>query len=401
MNHIKTISLIFSIFLISLVNISSAKAQNRFSDVAFDELNNRRKAADLPELIRDTNLDNSAGAHVNYITANSSLMTEGHLEAPGKKGYSGVTPEQRMRKFGYSSIASGENYSMISFPIGSLSTTNLIDAPYHRESQFGMFKDAGVGMGTQVAPSGSVNREQYVYVINFGNKSTIKVAANYLFVYPVQNQKNVTADWVVNETPNPLPEMSGKRVGYPISIAAAPGNKLEVKSFTLTSADQAISESRLITTNTQSQKKLESYAFLIPIKPLSYDSTYQAQVIGTINGINFIKEWSFTTRKKLPLKLIPSSSSLAGASNSELNVQITGGTGNGYVIYSVRQSFNIDDQSTSGKGISLYSVEYPTPDSIKLIRNTTPCSYPISDCELVVSGRDSSGDEITLGSPIY
>jgi len=256
-------------------------------------------------------------------------------------------------------------------------------------------------MGTQIAPSGSVNREQYVYVINFGNKSTIKVAANYLFTYPVQNQKNVTADWVVNETPNPLPEMNGKRVGYPISIAAAPGNKLEVKSFTLTSADQVISESRLITTNTQSQKKLESYAFLIPIKPLSYDSTYQAQVIGTINGINFIKEWSFTTRKKLPLKLIPSSSGLAGASKSELNVQITGGTGNGYVIYSVRQSFNIDDQGTSGKGISLYSVEYPAPDSIKLIRNTTPCSYPISDCELVVSGRDSSGDEITLGSPIY
>ena len=391
----------FFIFLFAINNISSAQTQGSFTQMAFDELNQHRHAAGLTELIRDSNLDLSSAAHANYITVNSSLKTEGHLETSGKKGFSGTTPDQRMRKFGYSSTISSENYSMISFPVGSISTKNLIDAPYHRESQLGAYQNAGVGMSTQIAPVGSINHEQYVYVINLGNKSSVKIDANYLFVYPIQDQKNVTADWVVNESPNPLPEMNGKRVGYPISIAAAPGNKLEVRSFTLLSSDQTISEARLITTNIQSQKKLESYAFLIPIKPLSYGSIYRAQVTGTLNGFNFSKEWTFTTREKLPLKLTPSKNSLASASMSELNVQITGGTGNGYAIYSVRQSFNIEDQTTTGKGISLYGVEYPAPDSIKLIRNTTPCSYPISDCELVIKGRDSSGEEVVLGSSIY
>lgn len=387
--------------LFFLYEIAAAQTPNSFAKIAFEELNQHRQAAGLSELIRDPILDLSATAHANYITGNSSIKTEGHLEALGKKGFSGATPDQRMRKFGYPSVDSNENYSMISFPAGDISTTNLIDAPYHRESQLGAFKDAGVGMSAQKAPAGSVNREQYVYVINFGNKTSFKTPANYLFVYPIQNQKNVTADWVVNESPNPLPEMDGKRVGYPISIATTPSNKLEVKSFVLFANDQTISEARLITTNVQSQKKLGSYAFLIPIKPLAYNSTYRAQVIGTLNGADFSKEWSFTTREKTALKLISSANGLSGENKSEMNVEISGGTSNGYAIYSVRQSFNIDDQTTTGIGISLYGIEYPRPGAVKLIRSATPCAYPISECELIISGKDSSGDEVSLGLPIY
>jgi len=194
--------------------------------------------------------------------------------------------------------------------------------------------------------------------------------------------------------------MNGKRVGYPISIATAPGNKLEVQSFVLISPDQTISEARLITTNVQSQKKLESYAFLIPIKPLAYNSEYQAQVMGTLNGVNFSKKWNFTTLEKSPLQLLPSANSLSRLSKSELFVRITGGTANEYTIYSVRLSFNVEGPLEKS-GMSLYSIEYPSPDSIKLIRNATPCTYPISDCELVVSGRDSSGDEVSLELPVY
>ena len=102
-----------------------------------------------------------------------------------------------------------------------------------------------------------------------------------------------------------------------------------------------------------------------------------------------------------PLRLIPSTNGLPGSANAELSVQLTGGTSNGFTILSVRQSFNINDEATNASNISLYTVQYPSNDSIKIIRNATPCSYPISDCELVIRGMDSSGELVSLGLPIY
>ena len=53
--------------------------------------------------------------------------------------------------------------------------------------------------------------------------------------------------------------------------------------------DQTISSVRLVTRNVQSQQKLESYAFVIPFKPLAFNTTYHAKVIGVLDGVNFSK----------------------------------------------------------------------------------------------------------------
>ncbi len=307
----------FAIILLLLNSIAfaeNAATLERMANDAFDRMNLRRTQIGLSPLKRSAILDRSATAHARYITHNHSLGSEGHNENSKRPGFTGITPTQRMVAAGYSGNSTSENIALTSYPEGSLSTDDLIDAPYHRQSQFGAYLEAGVAMSAQPAPSNSVNAEQYIYVINFGANTSPrgKNQRTQPFVYPADGQQDVPADWIANESPNPVPDMIGQRVGYPISFSADPSDSLIINSFNLRDANDSRIAGRLITTDTQNGKPLDDYAFWIPLLPLAYGTSFQAHLEGTLNGTAFNKDWHFTTFKSTPLRLIPAAAQIRG-----------------------------------------------------------------------------------------
>ncbi len=378
----------------------SPASLDKMANDALDRLNQRRSQIGLAPVQRNVVLDRSAAAHANYLTRNRALYTEGHYESAGRPGYTGATPAQRIQAAGYTGNGTAENIALVSYPLGELSTDDLIDAPYHRQAQFGPYMEAGVAMGTQPAPQGFVNPDHYIYVINFGGDSSArdKSRKTQPFVYPVDGQKDVPADWIANESPNPLPDMNGQRVGYPISLSAAPGDELKVTTFTLTDARKVAVAGRLITTRTDDGKPLSGYAFWIPLKPLAYGTGYQAHATGTLNGTAFSTQWRFTTLEATPLQLIPSAEQVSAEPGSTLQVKLSGGTANNFAVSYGGQRYRYSGK-TNPK-VSFVTASYPAPDLLVLTRNSTPCANNVTACEIIIKGKDSSGSEVSLALPV-
>lgn len=379
-------------------NFPSAEELEELSNRAFERINQRRLEIGLPAFILNKNLQASALAHATYVVTNNSLALEMHNETPGKNGFTGSVPSDRMKKAGYISNGTAENITMTNYPDGAIATDNLIDAPFHRQAEFSSYVEAGNAMKIQQASPGSINNFEYVYVINFGNPGAIDVQKN-IIMFPAPDQKNVPVDWIVNEVPSPWPQMDGKRVGYPISIGVGPSIALNVQSFSLiaVNANSIPIEGKLVTS--ERGKLMKNFAFWIPLNPLEFNTAYQARAIGTVNGKALDQKWQFTTLVNNPLALIPSSTSLAAEPGSTVKVQITGGTNNEYKIDEIAQSWS-SKRALNKKDIDFLSVTHPKPDTAVIYRGATPCSGDFSACIVRVSGSDSSGKKVSINLSI-
>ena len=364
------------------------------SNSAFEWLNQRRAEIGLPALILNKNLQASASAHANYIVMNNSLAVEMHNETAGKNGFTGATPSDRMKKAGYFSNSTAENIAMTNYPDGVISTDNLIAAPFHRQAEFSSYVEAGNAMRAQKAGPGEINNFEYVYVINFGNPGPSDVEKN-IIMYPAPEQKNAPIDWTVNEVPSPWPQMDGRRVGYPVSIGVGPLAALTVKFFSLiaVNANSTLIEGKLVTE--EGGKVMKNFAFWIPLNPLEFNTTYQAQVIGTLNGKALDQKWQFTTLANSPLVLTPASTTLASELGSAVIVQISGGTNNEYKINEIAQSWEFKG-ILNRKDTNFIRVTHPKPDTAVIYRGATPCSEDFSSCMVRVSGSDSSGKKVSI-----
>lgn len=391
------------LFLMGLFLCTSALGEEmgaplpQLANDALTQLNVRRTKIGLPPLIRNALLDRSAAAHADYLAHNLSLSAEGHSEQLGKPGYTGATPAMRIAATGYPRASTSENIALTSYPLGALSTDNLIDAPYHRQAQLGPYLEAGVAMTTQPAPAHSVNARQYIYVINFGGDDVSHRLATPQ-TYPVDGQVDVPIDWIANESPNPLPDMAGKRVGYPLSLSAAPGDSLQLKSFSLSDAGNNVVTGRLVTTHTDDHRPTESYALWIPLAPLSYDTQYIAHATGTLNDKLFDVRWHFITRSYMPLQLEASSAQLLAGNGSITTIKLHGGTNSNLSVTYAGQRFQY--MGKLPPQISFVTASHIAPDTLVLTRNDTPCAHTVSACEIIVKGKDSTGTEILLVLPV-
>ena len=395
------LTLISVAILLLIAFMQAAWAQTNKPDLAleaFEHLNERRKQVGLAPLKWNAALALSAKAHANYIVVNNSLASEGHNETPSKPAFYGATPKERINKTGFIGNRTAENISMVSYPSGALATDSLIDAPYHREAEFAPYLEAGAAMLPKAANPSAINPMEFIYVINFGKIDARLVEKSgkpeHLFVYPVDGQKNVPAEWVVNESPNPLPQMDGQRVGYPISISANPEDRLIVTSFILRAADadNAPIIGELITT--EEGKPMNSYAFWIAVKPLIENTNYSAEVSGTLNGRSFKRKWSFSTAIGIPLVLTPSATNLSDQADSVVTVKISGGTGQNYEINQIGQTYR--SKGIGPSELILFTTEHPLPDTVIIRRSDKPCSGLVSACQLTVAGKDSSGKVVSI-----
>lgn len=175
-------------------------------------INTYRAKVGLQALTLNTQLDDAAQGHANYMTSTNLFSHEELLSS--NPLYIGLNPWDRGKYFGYSYMEYAEDMAM-NTPSITDSVSLLVDAPYHRVPIFmSTLKDIGIGIAT------SQSNDRYD-VIDFGSQS-YTVGADQTIKYPYDGQTGVSPSWVDTESPDPLSAFLGNgygtKVGYPITL---------------------------------------------------------------------------------------------------------------------------------------------------------------------------------------
>ena len=261
---------------------------------ALAEVNQTRLLVGLQPVNSNALLDQAAQAHADYLQVNTNGIS--HDETAGLPGFTGATPSGRLAAAGYAWRSVDE---VISGGVGGgqQAVRGLVQAIYHR---FGILApavaEAGIGIGTVSGKTANL-------VIDLGATSSnaVTMPSGWLGTYPVNGQTGVVRDFDSdNETPDPVAGIN--RVGYPVSIHAGDKDVLQVRSFTLRPAGGAPLPVQLLSSASDTHVPA-SAAAIVPLSVLDYGTQYQADFVGTRNGLPVSLSWTFTTVAYSPLQV--------------------------------------------------------------------------------------------------
>jgi len=268
-------------------------APQETGDTATDGVNwfnYRRQQAGLAAVSRTASIDAAAQAHSTYQKLNDTIT---HDETAGKPGFTGVTLPDRLSAAGYTFTQRQYSYGEVISATGSTSgfsaAEDLITAIYHRfVIMEPKFKEVGGGFDT-------VSGGYTYFTTDFAsNGLSGGLGAGKIISYPFSNQQHVPVDFFSDrETPDPIPNQN--QVGYPVSVHADITSTILVQSFTLKERGGAAVAVKLLTHSADTETP-PSAAAIIPLNVLTAQTTYDAQFIGTIDGVPLTLSWSFMTR---------------------------------------------------------------------------------------------------------
>ena len=304
---------------------------NEYSyDEAYAHFNKIRKSVGMIELRTNPVLQDAAQSHSDYIGLHNSTMKgmDFHHEKVTNEGFKGVEAEDRVIKAGYFSTLIGEGIS--NYCNAQESITSLMSAIYHRFVILDFDKNE-VGIGFTQYPH--ILKRNFVH--NTGN-SKLNVLCqndNYWFgsyfkevcadeklkikidqyneakdeirernpkyvIWPVDGSVD-NLYYFKDEVPDPMPGFA--ETGNPISIHFNPFYFTEdvvVYSFKLYNGDEEITETRLLTKQTDPNKKFTKYEYaLFPHKPLERDTEYKVVIKYKYNGSSKRISSTFSTLK--------------------------------------------------------------------------------------------------------
>ncbi|MBC7751129.1 MAG: hypothetical protein H7Z73_05340 [Candidatus Saccharibacteria bacterium] len=343
-----------------------------------------RTLAGLPNLVTDPLLVKSAGNHANYLSLLPTASVRSHTEVAGMPCFTGVAVSDRLAAVGDTDTFAGEDFAQASLISGSDTVDLLFDAVYHRMSFLTNFGKIGVAwQSSTVSPN-------HLLTINMAGQGTGYGTSQPLVTYPASNQTNVPLDWLVDEIPCPLGcSQTGTLVGYPISIQTG-GRNLHVTSFTLTDGSGLVSGTLLTPTTDPNLVGTNDRAAFIPQTHLLSNTTYTAQVIGTLDGAPLTKTWVFTTLTVSPLQLT-SSVSTAVPKDGTFDLTFSGGS----------QNYNPQSGTIFTFSFSATSTSAPQPidgviQTANSYRFTNNGKCTISTgCNVNIQGTDSLGNTAT------
>ncbi|ALK99245.1 lipoprotein [Massilia sp. WF1] len=266
---------------------------NNVATDGFNWINYRRAQAGLGALVRNNMLDRSAQAHSDYQRLNNTVT---HDEDSAKPGFTGATVEARVQAAGYTLVpdyASGEIIAATTSNTGFYLAEELVTAIYHRFVMFEpLFKDMGTGSAATSA--------NYIYfTTNLGATRGYGpgLPSHTIATWPVNGQTGVQPNFMSDyEEPDPVPDRN--EVGYPISVHANLTEAIAVQqqNFTVRPRGGAALATRLLLKNVDSNTTMSSVAAIIPLAPLTANTTYDVSFSGTVGGAPVSKTWSFTTK---------------------------------------------------------------------------------------------------------
>lgn len=271
----------------------------------------------------------AAQAHADYAVRNPG---ESHGETPGKPGFVGPGPSDRVRYFGYP-YGVWEDMHFIGDPVAAID--GFMTTVYHRVPviQYGLVE---AGIGTARAGGNAAD------VLDMGGGRGTAPGERVVYTYPFDGQTDVPPGWDGGEGPDPLPGQP-KPVGYPVSLhiaqpaggiagdrfAPPPGTAVaalrgrpwgvgggpawrgalrgpfedgddggwSVSTIALSDDRGAAVPAHVLHQGADPNTFLgPDVAFLIARQPMGRGTVYRAHVAGTDSrGLPFEARWSFTT----------------------------------------------------------------------------------------------------------
>jgi len=276
----------------------------------FNQINALRAKVGSGLLAQDAALDKAAEAHFNYIVLNGWLDT--HFENPALSGFTGVDPSERAMNAGYAGGASEVMAGALGANRADTCVPTWANSVYHMFALFAPDRDLGIGAGDipRVGPMQNDYIETYC-VLDISKKSQARSqrpVAGTVLTYPYDRQTSVPVLFLNrNEIPQPLPELDG--VGQPIAASFAtqtsPHPKVTVTSYTVTAQGAGSVAAKVLAAPSVSiaagvdavadDQVWPEMVFLVPVSPLTPDTTYAVVFEGTVDGKPVRKSWSFTT----------------------------------------------------------------------------------------------------------
>jgi len=197
---------------------------------------------------------------------------------------------------------------VISAPVhGAAGVDSLINTVYHRAIMLA-FDPVDVGIGWSAGAASNVSMPLVLDLTKPSNDATRgfgQTAQSWIHgaaVWPVDGAKGVPLRLGL-ESPNPLPGHAVLTLGTPISITVDDSRTISANQFALTDSmtGAAIPTQRLTNQNDSNFLVPESFMALIPLSPLSPNTTYQVTFSGSTVQFpsGFVeavgRTWSFTT----------------------------------------------------------------------------------------------------------
>jgi len=258
----------------------------------FTWFNYRRKQAGLPQLTRNSLIDQAAQSHSDYQNKNNTVT---HTETPGSPGFTGADLLTRLSAAGYvfnlaAARADGEVIAGAHDSSGFSLAESLITAIYHRFVIFEpAFKEGGSGAAVSSAGYTYFTTD---YAANNGFGSGLG-QGNFI-TYPFSNQTQVQTSFSSDlEAPDPVPNQDV--VGYPISVHTGVASRLTVQAFSLRPRGGA-NMNVLLLVHASDAETPQSAAAIIPLTVLGANTTYDVSFSGLIDGVAVARDWSFTTQ---------------------------------------------------------------------------------------------------------
>ncbi len=243
---------------------------------AMEETNAIRSELGLPALVLDEHISAAAAAHSRYQFLNGLTC---HTEEPGKPGFCGKAPWDRLRRFGYLGTCYEGACGNQMDPRKAIRL--LFDAPYHRIA----FLQPGT-------PSVGIGFDGGSLTIDYAVSSKEGVG-----VSPAPGQRGTPREWDGNETPSPLKSHGASgAVGYPIVFSwFSPSlEAIRISSAHLFGPDGT--EVPAYVNSPENDEELRFAGIITPKAKLKPMATYRVEVRArTEHGVRIDKTWTFTT----------------------------------------------------------------------------------------------------------
>ncbi|MFL9988459.1 CAP domain-containing protein [Paraburkholderia sediminicola] len=305
---------------------ASTYAAATMQSAAFSQLNAYRLAMGVGELKQDTILDSAAQAHALYLDANlgnGSITALSHNEVSTLSNYYEATPLSRAQKAGapvtewIGEEAAAGNPQANATAYASDCIGQYLNSVYHLEGATSNQETVGIGFTQSTA-----NYVNYTCVLDYGQVSGVsgtpqgngldqaagqQMSTTAIATSPLANETGVALT-LRAESPNSVPDVAAP--GRPVFVrvrADKPGDVLTVTSFTLTAANGSVVPARIIVpraaltgstsaaTADVNNELPSGVAFLVPLAPLTANTTYTASFSGARDGSPISKSWPYST----------------------------------------------------------------------------------------------------------
>jgi uncharacterized protein YkwD len=266
-------------FLVVLLGATSGRAAEADTS-GLDRLNAYRTASGLPPVELDPQLTKGCQAHADYLAKNVARL--------GKPGFR--TDDESDTLPGYSE--EGKKIAQAAFTAFHPQDTAAVVDEWMAMLFFRLLL-LDPNLKRVGWASAKTDRGWFGVLDAFRGRGS-----NRVVFYPVEDQKDVPLAYSGTEMPDPIPQATHKRAGYPVTVTFP--RETPVRNVTARMSDDTNEEvASWLSTPEKPVKDAAQFQnnsiCLMAKEPLRPNTTYTVAVIAQVGGAEWKQKWTFTT----------------------------------------------------------------------------------------------------------